>query len=340
MRQRRPLAALLAATLVLFLAGCSSDGGEEELLSAADGTVAEDGSSTDGSGERGSGSEGSTVADSPDLVELWSAYLEAYDTLMADGGASPGLDEVATGDAIAALGRRGEQNQELVTSEAYNAIVEVSSTMNLVSVDSGPSPRLRDCTTHTIRTPLGDDAFEVFADHEVRFVPDGEGWRISAVEVLQDGWVGEGFGCVPADYGAEAERVAGVFQDGATRFERDPTEALPPELLAVSSEQLTFALERGRNYLLETGSYSDSPTNVFLDVAGLNFDYAFADGPVVRVNSCVVYPEGQVVRSLETGEVVEETLPPAGTQYFGIDVLVREGFVGEVVASTPLDERC
>lgn len=272
-----------------------------------------------------------------DLEELWSNYLAIYDEVMQNGGSAAGAEGVASAGAIAALEVLGEENQQKVTDIEFDGIVEVTSSMNLISLDEDTGT-LTDCTTHRIQTVLGDP-FDIFATQEVAFEagPSG-GWLVSEVTVVQDGWFGEAFGCVPESYEREASRVAALFQEFGLQMERDPSQPLPQGLLDISSPEIEEAMLEARGTLESYELYSESTSDVFQQVLGLNFQFASVEGPVIRVESCVTYPDGQDLRALDTGEVTEQALPPGASQGTTIDVLVRSGLEGEVVAINPITD--
>ncbi len=312
--------------VVLLAASCT---GADDSESALD-DIAKLGSDVEASGGVGSEERG--------LVDLWAEYLMVYDEVITSNVAADSLAEtVATTEAIGALEAQGEENRRGLDENEFNAIEEVSSSMNVVSVDAA-SATLRDCTTHTVRTALGAP-FNIFADQEVRFVPRDGGWRIAEVKVLQDGWLGEQFGCVPQLFADEALRVSRVFQEAVLEFERDPSRPLGDDLIAAVSVELVDLMESSRVEVLDSGLYSESPTDEFIEVVGVNFQFASAAGPVVRVDSCVSYPKGQELRSVASGDVVDEVIAPGGSVASGFDVLVRDGFKGEIVAVVPLDGR-
>jgi hypothetical protein len=214
--------------------------------------------------------------------------------------------------------------------------------MNLVELRTGEVRWLRDCTARTVVTPLDDQPFTVFVEQMVRFGLEDGAVVIESVEVLQDGWTGEGgvFGCVPGEYRGVAEEVATVFQQELLLAERDPARPLSDALVGVVSEPMRGLLEGVRSELIEGGRYSDSPTVVVVEAVGLNFGYAMAAGPVVRVGSCVGYPEGQVLRRVGDGEVVEEVLAAGSELGFAVDVVVRADLSAEVVAVVPSEGEC
>ena len=269
---------------------------------------------------------------------LWVDYLAVYDDVLQNGSSADALEGVAVTPVIAELEALGLQNQQDVIDVEFDAIVEVSSSMNLVSLDEGAVPLLSDCTTHQVRSPLGDP-FEIFATQEVTFEanPNG-GWLISDVNVVQDGWFGEAWGCVPEAHATEAARVAELFQQFGLALESDPSQPLPEAMLEISSDDIADAMLQARSSLISLNMYSDSEADVFQELLGLNFQFASVEGPVVRIDSCVSYPEGQDLRSIDTDEVIQQGLPPGGAQGTSIDVLVREGFEGEVIAISPVAE--
>lgn len=312
----------VVAALVALSAACSSD--EEASL--------------------GSGSEGLNAVEGPaepaeplsEFEDLWTRYLVVYDEVMTDGGDGDSLEGIATDAVIEELEALGQANQQRVEDIEFDGIVEVASKVNLVSLDEDDQPVLTDCTTHTIRSVLGDP-FDIFAAQEVTFEPGDDGdWVIANVAVVQDGWFGQDFGCVPGEVADEARRVAEVFQGYGLQMERDPSKPLPDGLGDVSSPEIVEALEFGRGELASLELYTDSEADVVQDLVGLNFQFASVEGPVVRIDSCVTYPEGQQLRAVDGGEIVQEGLPPGGSQGTSIDVIVRDGLVGEVIAVTPI----
>ncbi len=313
--------AILGIVLVIAFAACSSD---EEASLGSDGDALSVGAASEGPAEPVS-----------EFEELWAGYLAVYDKVMTDGGSADELGGVATDDVIAELEQLGEENQQRVEDIEFNGIVLVTSSPNIDSLNTEGQPVLVDCTTHLVQSVLGEP-FEIFANQKVSFLRGDDGWEIAKVDVLQDGWFGQDFGCVPDEYADEARRVAGIFQKYGLEMEQDPAKPLPSGLADISSPEIVEAIEFGRGELAKLELYTDSEAEVTQGLVGLNFQFASVEGPVVRIDSCVTYPEGQQLRSVDDGEVVQEGLPPGGTQGTSIDVIVRGGFVGEVIAVTPI----
>lgn len=308
---------VIVGAVAVTVASCS--GGDENAATGASETtlVAEDGTSAN------------------EFSGLWEQYLEAYDEAIVDGSVPSDLVAVASDEAIVDLETIVEDNSNKVDADDFDAILEVESSMNPVSFTSGARPVLKDCTTHLVKSTLGEP-FEIFADQRVTFVGDGAGgWVIDEVEVVQDGWLSQDFGCIPKEYSDAAVSVAEEFQNLSLGLEQNPPVVLPAAMLDISSEELEEVLELGRQSLVSSGYYSDSPTDVVVESVGLNFRYASADGPVVRVESCVSYPEGQELKLVGSDDVAESPLGPGESVGASLDVLVREGFVGEVVAVSP-----
>ena len=111
-------------------------------------------------------------------------------------------------------------------------------------------------------------------------------------------------------------------------------------MLSLASDDIAVLLEQTRKELASSDHFSESVAEITVVDEGLNFLFASQEGPVVRVLACVVYPEGQVVRSRESGEVVDEPVGVGGSVATGLDVLVREGLEGEVVNVSPSDGGC
>ncbi len=315
----------IMAVVALLASGCSKDSSAasaEEFLSEDSGVLTVDGEDTGRFGE------------------LWQQYLSARDDAMTAGSAD-GLDDIADDVVVEALDDEAAENKTKVDGKELDGVQEVSSQSGLVSIQKSPDEVvLRDCATHKVRLRLGE-VFEMYTDREIIFSNGDDGWRISDVVVIQDGWTSvDEFGCVPADVSEEAERVGMVFQRGAVEFERDASKPLSEDMVEAMSEDMKVALEQGRSDLAALNVYSDSPAEISVVAEGLNFLFASQEGPVVRVVGCVVYPEGKVVRSVESDEVVDDSIGSGGSVAVGLDVIVREGLVGEVVNVSPSEGGC
>ena len=200
MRERKRSGYFLSIVVAVLLLGsaCSND----DNAASAEGFLSED--------------SGLLTADGDDtgrFGELWQEYLSVRDKAMIDGSVADGFDNVAEEPVIEALSIEASDNKEKLEEKELDGVQELSSQAGLVSIDEGPDEVvLRDCATHKIRLRLGE-IFEIYTDREVVFSKADDGWLISDVSVLQDGWTSvDEFGCVPDDVAKEAVRVGQVFQ--------------------------------------------------------------------------------------------------------------------------------
>ena len=271
----------------------------------------------------GDASTGS-AADRNDAIAAYLEFVAGVDDAM--NGIDVQLSAVAADAVVAEVIDRVTANVDGRAEGDVFAVEAQSTTAEPTIVTWGTEVVIDDCQ----RVELVDYALRDvvrYVHQQATLVRSGDGWEVSAVDVVHDGRPTVELACVP---GAEADRAIELMETYNVELagaRAQPVPELPAGLAAVVGEPLEGQLAETNAELVERGLTMPAPQDERYEVRGIE---TLTVGTVVRVTQCAHLPDGRRFHRIDDGVEVETGFEMAPGIAIAMDVSVRLEPVPEV----------
>lgn len=311
--------ALVCCTVLVVLAGCSSNDGNQSanyvefpdagsVAPVDNPATSSAATSTDQTTDASTASTGPSapVAEITAVVDVFDSFLALRAQAITGEVELSQLESVATAAAIDQVALLRSENDTRIANDSYAVRTDIAEWSNITLVQEGETDlRFRDCTESQYLTPGGFTVVN-FVTNDVSMVDVDGQLKVNAVVVAQDGVAStsdEILGCVPESFLDRATGVAAVAVEEAQRLIENPGPALAEGLPPIFADQARVDLEAGLQSLSNEGL--SRVADEIVDYTVLGMDVNRPDFTVV-VSVCRTYPTGRSYVDVNGAETTAE----------------------------------